>query len=47
MHLAIVVLRPSASLRETALVAAKARNRKAYELHGPYAYLNLPEDFPH
>ncbi len=26
--------------------AAKARDRKAYELHGPYAYLNFPEDFP-
>jgi hypothetical protein len=25
--------------------AAKARDRKAYELHGPYAYLNFPEDF--
>ncbi len=24
--------------------AAKARDRKAYELHGEYAYLNLPED---
>ena len=27
--------------------AAKARDRKAYALHGPYAYLNFPEDFPH
>ena len=26
--------------------AAKARDRKAYELHGSYAYLNFPEDFP-
>jgi hypothetical protein len=26
--------------------AARARDRKAYELHGPYAYLNFPEDFP-
>jgi hypothetical protein len=26
--------------------AAKARDRKAYELHGPYAHLNFPEDFP-
>ena len=26
--------------------AAKARDRKAYEFHGPYAYLNFPEDFP-
>jgi hypothetical protein len=25
--------------------AAKARDRKAYEIHGPYAYLNFPEDF--
>jgi hypothetical protein len=25
--------------------AAKARDRKAYELHGEFAYLNLPEDF--
>ena len=25
--------------------AAKARDRKAYEFHGPYAYLNFPEDF--
>jgi len=25
--------------------AAKARDRKAYELHSPYAYLNFPEDF--
>jgi hypothetical protein len=25
--------------------AAKARDRKAYELHGSYAYLNFPEDF--
>ena len=24
--------------------AARARDRKAYELHGPYAYLNRPED---
>jgi len=27
--------------------AAKARDRKAWELHGPYAYLNFPEDFVH
>jgi hypothetical protein len=26
--------------------AAKARDRKAYELLGPYAYLNFPEDYP-
>jgi hypothetical protein len=25
--------------------AAKARDRKAYELHGAFAYLNFPEDF--
>jgi hypothetical protein len=25
--------------------AAKTRDRKAYELHGEYAYLNFPEDF--
>ena len=25
--------------------AARARDRKAYELHGPHAYLNFPEDF--
>ncbi|MBN1361383.1 MAG: HNH endonuclease [Sedimentisphaerales bacterium] len=25
--------------------AAKARDRKAYDLHGEYAYLNFPEDF--
>jgi hypothetical protein len=25
--------------------AAKARDRKAYELYGPYAYLNRPQDF--
>ena len=25
--------------------AAKARDRKAYELHGKFAYLNFPEDF--
>jgi hypothetical protein len=27
------------------VAAAKARDRKAYELNGPYAYLNFPEDF--
>jgi hypothetical protein len=26
--------------------AAQARDRKAYELHGPCAYLNRPEGFP-
>lgn len=26
--------------------AAKARDRKALELHGPFAYLNFPEDAP-
>jgi hypothetical protein len=25
--------------------AAKARDRKAYELHGVHAYLNFPEDY--
>jgi hypothetical protein len=25
--------------------AAKARDRKAYELHGRFAYLNFPEDY--
>jgi hypothetical protein len=25
--------------------AAKARDRKAVEVHGPYAYLNFPEDW--
>ena len=25
--------------------AAKAQDRKAFELHGPYAFLNFPEDF--
>jgi len=25
--------------------AARARDRKAYELHGPHVYLNLPEDY--
>jgi hypothetical protein len=27
--------------------AAKARDRKAYELYGEFAYLNFPEDFAH
>jgi hypothetical protein len=31
---------------DSPIEAAKARDRKAYELHGPYAYLNFPEDFP-
>jgi hypothetical protein len=26
--------------------AARARDRMAYKLHGPFAYLNFPEDFP-
>lgn len=30
---------------EDEVEAAKARDRKAYELHGEYAYLNFPEDF--
>ena len=25
--------------------AAKARDRKAWELHGEFAYLNFPEDY--
>ncbi len=25
--------------------AARARDRKAYELHGKFAYLNFPEDY--
>ena len=33
-------------LFEDEVEAAKARDRKAYELHGPYACLNFPEDFP-
>ena len=32
-------------LYDDPVAAAKARDRKAYELHGPYAYLNFPEDF--
>jgi hypothetical protein len=31
--------------RDDEVEAAKARDRKAYELHGEYAYLNFPEDF--
>jgi len=31
---------------EDEVEAAKARDRKAYELEGEYAYLNFPEDFP-
>ena len=31
---------------DSPIEAAKARDRKAYALHGPYAYLNFPEDFP-
>ncbi|MEN6335765.1 MAG: HNH endonuclease, partial [Phycisphaerales bacterium] len=27
------------------IAAAKARDRKAYELHGKFAYLNFPEDY--
>jgi hypothetical protein len=30
----------------TEVEAAKARDRKAYELHGEFAYLNFPEDLP-
>ena len=32
-------------LHDDEVEAAKARDRKAYELHGEYAYLNFPEDF--
>lgn len=32
-------------LFEDEVEAAQARDRKAYELHGAYAYLNFPEDF--
>ena len=28
---------------DTKIEAAKARDRKAYELHGEFAYLNFPE----
>jgi hypothetical protein len=34
-----------AGLFDDEVEAAKARDRKAYELHGEYAYLNFPEDF--
>jgi len=30
---------------DTQVEAAKARDRKAFELHGEFAYLNFPEDF--
>ncbi|MBP7053173.1 MAG: HNH endonuclease [Phycisphaerae bacterium] len=29
---------------DTPIAAAKARDRKAYELHGPFAYLNFPKE---
>ena len=29
---------------EDKVEAAKARDRKAYELFGPFAYLNFPEE---
>jgi hypothetical protein len=32
-------------LHDDEVAAAKARDRKAYELHGEYSYLNFPEDF--
>jgi hypothetical protein len=32
-------------LFDSEVEAAKARDRKAYELYGEYAYLNFPEDF--
>ncbi len=28
------------------VLAAKARDRTAYERHGEHAYLNFPEDYP-
>ncbi len=31
---------------DTEIEAARARDRKAYELEGEFAYLNFPEDFP-
>jgi len=31
---------------DSPIEAAKARDRMAYALHGPFAYLNFPEDFP-
>ena len=33
-------------LFDTPLEAAKARDKKAYEFWGPYAYLNFPQDYP-
>jgi hypothetical protein len=30
---------------DTQVEAAKVRDRKAFELHGEFAYLNFPEDF--
>jgi len=30
---------------DTEIEAAQARDRKAYELHGEFAYLNFPEDY--
>jgi hypothetical protein len=32
-------------LFEDEVEAAKARDRKAWELHGEFAYLNFPEDY--
>lgn len=32
-------------LFDNEVAAAKARDRKAYELHGKFAYLNFPEDY--
>ncbi len=34
-------------LFEDEIEAAKARDRKAYELAGPFAYLNFPNELPH
>jgi hypothetical protein len=37
--------RPPESRRQREFAAAKARDRKAFELHGQFAYLNFPEDY--
>jgi len=37
---------PGRDLTTEEVRAAKARDRKAYELEGEHAYLNFPEDFP-
>lgn len=35
----------SVGLFDDEVEAAKARDRKAWELHGEFAYLNFPEDY--